>query len=118
MPRFLIEAAYTPEAWAALLENPTNRAEALKAVLDTCGARLETAFFAFGEYDIVAIIEAPDNASAAAISLAINSGGAVKACKTIPLMTMEEGMEAMRKGARARAVYVPPSKQLAGASKN
>ena len=34
----------------------------------------------------------PDHMSAAAISIAFSAGDAVKAIKTTPLMTVEEGM--------------------------
>jgi len=52
------------------------------------------------------LMEAPDNVSAAAISLTITAGGAVKAYETTPLMTTDEGIEAMRKGAAAAAACV------------
>ena len=48
----------------------------------------------------------PDNISVAAFSLATSAGGAVRAIKTIPLMTIEEGIATMRK--RAGAEYGPP----------
>lgn len=118
MARFLIELAYTPEAWAAQLENPKNRLEVLKPYFDSLGARVETAYFAFGENDLVLVIEAPDNVSIAALSIATSAGGAVKSMKTTPLMTIEEGLEALRKGQRARAAYTPPGKQLAGSARN
>jgi uncharacterized protein with GYD domain len=60
----------------------------------------------FGEYDAHVILQAPDNVTAAALSLAAAAGGSVKAVRTTPLMTMEEGMEAMRKAAAAG--YRPP----------
>jgi uncharacterized protein with GYD domain len=56
-------------------------------------------WFCFGDYDLVALMELPDNVSAAAFSVAVSAGGAVKAIKTTPLMTVQEGLEAMRKGA-------------------
>jgi len=118
MPRFLLEIAYTPEAWAAQLERPTDRIEILKPVLETVGARFESAYFAFGSYDIVAVIDAPDNVSAAALSLAFSSGGSIRDISTTPLMTIEEGIEAMRKGARALGAYKPPTRQLATIGKN
>lgn len=118
MPRFLLEVAYTPTAWAAQLEHPTNRIELLKPVLETVGARFESAYFAFGDHDIIAVIDAPDNVSAAALSLAFSSGGSVRNIRTTPLMTVEEGLEAMRKGARALGAYKPPTRQLATAGKN
>jgi uncharacterized protein with GYD domain len=73
------------------------------------GARFEAAYLAFGKYDVVLVIEAPDNVSAAAISLAVTAGGAFKAFETTPLMTIEEGIEAMRKGAEVAAAYRPPT---------
>jgi uncharacterized protein with GYD domain len=118
MPRFLLEVAYTPEAWAVQLEHPANRIEILKPALDSVGARFENAYFAFGNYDIVAVIDAPDNISAAAVSLAFSAGGAVKTIRTTPLMTIEEGLEAMRKGARALGAYKPLTRHLVGAAKN
>jgi uncharacterized protein with GYD domain len=118
MPRFLLELAYTPEAWASQLEHPTNRIDVLKPVLDTVGARFESAYFAFGSYDIVAVIDAPDNISAAALSLAFSAGGSVRDISTTPLLTVEEGLEAMRKGTRALTAYKPLTRQLATAGKN
>ena len=43
----------------------------------------------------------PDNPSAAAFSIAVASGGAVKDVKTIPLMTTAEAIEALKKAADA-----------------
>jgi uncharacterized protein with GYD domain len=109
MPRHLVQAAYTPEAWAALITQPQNRLEAIGELLRSLGGRFESVYLAFGEYDIVGVAEFPDNASAAAQSMVISAGGSVKAVKTAPLMTMEEGLEAMRKGGAAMASYRPPT---------
>ncbi len=64
--------------------------------------------YAFGDYDVIALVEAPDNVSVAALSLAVTASGALTAIKTTPLMTVEEGMAAMRKGATASPGYRPP----------
>lgn len=106
MPYYLLQAAYTPEAWAAMAKNPQNRVEAVRPVAQRLGGSIEHAWLAFGEYDIVAICQFPDNASAAAFSIAASAGGAVKSIKTTPLMTAEEGVEAMRKAGGAG--YRPP----------
>jgi uncharacterized protein with GYD domain len=108
MAHYLIEVAYTGEAWAAQVSNPQNRIEAIRPVIERLGGRIASAYYAFGEYDVVGIMEMPDNVSAAALSLAASAGGAVKAIKTIPLMTIEEGIEAMRKAAGAG--YRPPGR--------
>jgi uncharacterized protein with GYD domain len=54
----------------------------------------------FGEYDLVGMLEMPDNVSAAAFAMAIAAGGACKSVKTTPLLTIEEGLKAMGKAAR------------------
>jgi len=106
---YLVQLAYTPEAWAAQLKNPQNRVDIVRPLLEKLGARFEVAYLAFGKYDIVFIMEAPDNVSAAAVGLAITAGGAVRLYETTPLMTTDEGVQAMRKGAEAAPTYRAPA---------
>jgi uncharacterized protein with GYD domain len=96
MSQFLLQVTYTPEAWAALVKNPANRKKALEGPLAKLGGKMDHAWFAFGEYDVMAVLELPGNVSAAALSFAVSAGGACKAVKTTPLMSLEEGIEAMR----------------------
>jgi uncharacterized protein with GYD domain len=108
MPPYLFQAAYTSEAWAVQVSNPQNRVEAIRSVIERLGGRLERAYLSFGDYDVVVIAEMPDSVRAAAFSLATSAGGALKAIKTTPLLTIEEGMEAMKKAAGAG--YRPPGR--------
>jgi uncharacterized protein with GYD domain len=64
------------------------------------------AAYAFGEYDGVFLLEAPDNASAAALAMAVGSGGALSEVETTVLLDMDEAQDAMRKA--AAATYRPP----------
>ncbi len=107
MPHYLIQAAYTPEAWATLVKNPQSRAEAVRPIIEGLGGKLTAIYLAFGEYDVVGLAEMPENVSAAAFSMAASAGGAVKAVRTTPLMTTEEAVEAMRKAGQTD--YRPPS---------
>jgi uncharacterized protein with GYD domain len=107
MPYYLVQAAYTPEAWAAQLKNPRDRREAVKPLMEKLGGRLESLYYAFGEYDIVAIIEGPDNIAAAATALTVTASGQFRSFRTTPLMTVEDGIAAMRKAAEASAVFQP-----------
>lgn len=109
MAHYLVQLAYTQEAWASLLKNPQNRVDVVRPLLEKLGARFESTYFTFGKYDIVFVMEAPDNVSAAAVALAITAGGAVRAYETTPLMTIEEGLQAMRKGGDAASTYRPPA---------
>jgi uncharacterized protein with GYD domain len=106
MAHYLLQVTYAPEAWAALVDEPQSRTETVQLAVEQLGGTVHSTWLAFGEYDVISILELPDNVRAAAISMAISAGGAVKAIKTTPLMTWEEGVEAMREA--AQAAYQPP----------
>jgi uncharacterized protein with GYD domain len=108
MPLFLLQLAYTDKAWATMVRNPQNRLDAVRPVVQGLGGTPVFKAMAFGEYDVVAIVDMPNHVSAAAFSIAISSGGAVKTVKTTPLLTMEESVEAMRRAGQARTHYKPP----------
>ena len=99
MPHYLFQVAYSGEGWEAQIRNPQNRLEAIRPAVEGLGGRIESFYYAFGDYDIVAIAEFPDNASVAAFSVAASAGGAVKSIRTTPLMTVDEGIEVLRKAA-------------------
>lgn len=106
MALYLYEVAYTPEAWAVQVKKTEDRIEAIKPAVRKLGGKVEAAYYAFGEYDIVIIANMPDNVSAAALSIAAAAGGSLKSIKTTPLMTIREGMSAMRQAKRSG--YSPP----------
>jgi uncharacterized protein with GYD domain len=106
MAYFLLQGTYTPESWKSLVNKPVDRVEVVRKVVEKLGGKVEGAWFAFGDYDVVMIMQMPDNISAAAFSLAVAAGGAFKAHKTTPLMTIADGIEAMKKAAGAG--YQPP----------
>jgi uncharacterized protein with GYD domain len=99
MPHYLHQVAYSREGWEALLAHPQNRIEAVRPAIENLGGKIETAWFAFGEYDVIVITELPDNVSAAAISIAFAGGGACKAVQTTPLMSAAEAVQAFKKAA-------------------
>jgi uncharacterized protein with GYD domain len=99
MASYLLQVAYTPEAWAKLIAQPHDRIDAVRPVVEKLGGKILHGWFAFGDYDLVTIVEMPTNVEAAAFSLAASAGGAVRAIKTTPLMTAAEGIEALKKAA-------------------
>ena len=107
MAKYLLRGSYTSEAWAAPVKAPKNRIEILRPVFEQLGGSIESAYFSFGDDDLVIIMEMPDNVSAAALSIAVSAGGAVQNIKTAPLMSMDEGLEAIVKAGSVG--YRPPS---------
>ena len=65
----------------------------------------ETFYYAFGDFDVIGIVDMPDNVSSVAFSLAVNASGGIKA-KTIILITPEEIDKATKKAVDFR----PPGK--------
>jgi uncharacterized protein with GYD domain len=95
MSIYMIQASYTSGAWGKLVQRPENRMEALKPVIEQLGGHLLDWYYSFGEYDVMLLIDAPDNVKAAAASMAVSAGGAVKAITTTPLMSPEDGFDAL-----------------------
>lgn len=106
MSQYLIQVAYTPEAWATMVKNPQDRIKAITPAVERLGGKVKEGYLTFGEYDILCICEFPDNVSAAAFSLAASAGGACKSFKTTPLLTVADGIKAMKKAGTAS--YEPP----------
>ena len=101
MASYLYQISYSSEAWAALVKRPHDRIEVVRKVVEKLGGKIEGFWFAFGDYDLIGVIEMPDNASAAAFSVAVAAGGACKDVKTTPLLSIAEGIEAMKKAGTA-----------------
>ena len=80
-----------------MVQNPENREDALRGLLERMGGRLLSLYHTFGEYDVVAIFEAPDGTAATPVVLAAVSAGHLRAIKTISIRTTHQAMEAMRK---------------------
>jgi uncharacterized protein with GYD domain len=106
MAHYLIQAAYTPEAWAAMGKNPQDRGEAIRPAVEGMGGKLDSFYMCFGEFDVVAIAQFPGNVDAGAFAISVAAGGAVRAFRTTPLFEASESLEAMRKSADTG--YAPP----------
>ena len=106
MAKYLILGSYNSTAWATQVKEPGNRIDAVRPMFERMGGSLESAYFAFGDYDIVGIVDMPNNITAAAMSIAVSAGGALRTFKTVPLIDEEEGVEALKKAAQMG--YAPP----------
>jgi uncharacterized protein with GYD domain len=106
MPLYLTRFSYTPDTWARLIGNPEDRRKAAQSYIESVGGKLHGFWYAFGEYDGYTLWEAPDNASMAAVALAIAGGRALSAFETTVLLTVDETMDALRTAGRIQ--YRPP----------
>ena len=109
MPFYLTRFSYTPETWAKLIKNPEDRRDAARQYAEAAGGKLHGFWYALGEHDGYCLVEAPDNASMAAIAIAISAGGALSAMETTALLTVEETLSALKKAAKIK--YRPPGEK-------
>src|SRR2546427_13296567 len=108
MPQYLYQVAYTSESLAAQIKNPQDRLEVVsKQITDAVGARIVAGGYSYGEYDVSAIVEAPDDVTMAAVALAIAAGGAVRAAQNPPLLNGSPWGGAPREAAGGSAPYAP-----------
>lgn len=108
MPSYLVQVAYNAEAVAALVKKPQDRSAVVTKAIEKLGGTLKGAWLSFGDYDTIVVVDMPDNVSAAAFALAISAGGSCKTVKTTPLLSVEEGIAAMKKAGSAG--YKPVAK--------
>jgi len=90
MPKFLLEVNYTLSGVRGLLaEGGSAREAAARAAVESVGGKVESFLFAFGGTDVFVVADLPDNASAAAMALAVAAGGGATT-KTVALLTTAE----------------------------
>ena len=97
MAHYMVQFAYTPDAWTALTKNPEDRTAVVRGLAEKLGCRLEGLYYSFGEYDGFVILQAPDETTVTAFTLAALTPGHIRATRTTVLMTAESVVAAMRK---------------------
>ena len=106
MAKYLLQGSYTAEGSKGLLKDGgSKRRAAAKTLVESLGGKIECLYFAFGETDVLAIVDMPDSASAAAASLTIGASGGLTGKLTV-LLTPEEIDQAAKKS----ATYTPPGR--------
>jgi uncharacterized protein with GYD domain len=104
MPKYLFQASYTLQGVKGVQSGGGSaRRDAIAQSLEGLGGSLEAFYFTFGESDVIAIADLPDNEAATAIALTVNaSGGATT--RTVVLLTPEEVDAAVQRSVS----YTPP----------
>ena len=104
MPTYLWRGSYTAEGAKGLAKDGgTKRHAFVKQMVEKAGGKLHSFYFAIGEADVYGVVEFPDAATAVAVSLAVNSSGAVHLHSTV-LVSPEE----LDAAAKKSIGYRPP----------
>jgi uncharacterized protein with GYD domain len=103
MKKYLIKASYNANGIKGLIEDGgTQRKLVVQKMLAGMGGKMESFYYAFGEHDVYVISELPDDISAAAVGLRINSTGLVSVSTTV-LLSPEDIDAASKKSVSYRA---------------
>lgn len=106
MPKYLLKVSYTADGAKGLIKDGgSKRREAAQALVRSVGGSMEAFYYAFGSADVYGIIDVPDAASAAAMSIALAASGSVTSELTV-LLTAEEIDAAAKKSPS----YTPPGR--------
>ena len=77
MPTYIALSTFTDQG-IRNVKDTTKRSETVMALAKKVGATMTQVYWTLGAYDVVAVIEAPNDETATAFSLAIGSAGFVR----------------------------------------
>jgi len=110
MPLYMAQFAYTPEAWATLIHAPRDRAAASETLVRHFGGRLLGLYYTPGaEYDGFALVEAPDDAAAAAVEIADVAAGHLRRNRLLRVLSADEMHSALQQAATAPNIAPKPT---------
>lgn len=98
MTIYISQGRYTREGIQGMVNTPEDRAEAVRKLCESVGAKLISHYITFGEYDFLVIIESdrPVTDTMAAL-FAVGATGGVTDLKTTMAVTSKDAMKAMEK---------------------
>ena len=93
MPTYLMLSTLTPQGVQTLTANPSRLREVNRAV-EELGAKVLHQWATIGEYDFVNVVEAPDAATIAKVSLSLGARGSAK-LQSLELLEIDTLMNAL-----------------------
>jgi len=97
MAHYMLQFSYSADAWAALTKNPVDRSSGIAALCKKLGGKFVGLHYTMGEYDGLAILDAPDDTTANAIVLAAAAPGHIRKTKTTRLYSPAEMVDVLKK---------------------
>jgi uncharacterized protein with GYD domain len=88
MATFIVLGCFTEQGIRSI-KDTTKRAEAFHQMAKKLGATVKDVYWTLGQYDVLAICDAPDEATATALALSLAKQGNVRT-QTLPAFTQAE----------------------------
>ena len=109
MPRFITFFSYTHESAQAMIDNPSDRSAAGKALVESLGGTQEAFYWMQGKHDGFLISNLPDGVTASAVAAAVGATGAITGIETHQIFDREEQAAIVKHAATALRAYKPPT---------
>ena len=94
MPHYILLVNWTQQGINKIKES-SDRYNSFKASVEKAGGKLIGGYYTFGEYDVIIIIEAPNDETVMSLMLKAGSAGNVRT-KTLKAFAAEEGMRIIK----------------------
>src|SRR5262249_4341450 len=114
MPTYMTFFTYEKDSWRRMVEAPEDRAAASRALVEAAGGTMVAIYWMLGEHDGLAIYEAPDAVTAAAVTAAVAASGRVTGHQTTQLLSSDELRRGVGLAKGLTEAYRPPGKGAPG----
>lgn len=94
MSHYILLINWTEQGLNKINESP-DRFISFKALVEKAGGKLVGGYYTFGEYDVVIVMEAPNDEAVMSLMLKVGSAGNVRT-KTLKAFTAEEGIKIIK----------------------
>lgn len=107
MPKYMSLFSFKGETLGRLMDNPSNREDVVRGLVEKVGGSLEAYYVMMGQHDGCVIVEAPDSTSAAAAVVAAAGSGAFAHIETHELFTAGQFIEILEKARSITGFQAP-----------
>ncbi len=97
MPTFIVTGNYTEKAAQGMLASPSNRADAVRPLVEASGGKMLSYYMTTGETDFQMVVESTDGADIVPALMVAGASGTVSNLKTVRAYSAEEFMSAQQK---------------------
>ena len=109
MPKYITFFSYSADAMKAMIEKPSDRSAAAKALTESLGGTMEAFYWMHGKHDGFLITNLPDGVAASALAAAVGATGAVGGLETHEIFDHDQQATIAQRAATARKAYKPPT---------
>jgi uncharacterized protein with GYD domain len=109
MPKYITFFSYSSASAKAMVERPSDRTAAAKALVESVGGQMDAFYWMHGKHDGFIIASYPDGATAAALAAAVASTGAISRTETHEIFDREAQARIVNAARTAAGAYKPPT---------